>query len=309
MKCKLGHPPTTQPRLMRQNKKVKPLWRRILEENPGNFCISSDAVFCERRISAAANSRKLRWTELYRFKRPGLGSGLRVQRGHGKHDNREYLRHYDPALYQDGRWNGNASVPMTYTFAVANGTYHVNLYFTETVTGLQYVGARVFNVKLNGSLVFSKLDIFAEAGANAALIKGADVTVTNGQLVVEFDSVVQNPKVHALEILPSSIPAGPPLALNFKYPDGTPVVGTLAYAVSSSLLSFKGSAVLSNGQAQCVIFANPSALGISAQFTVNLSLTDTGGHTLWQLTVAMDPSQVNLGAVQSSALNVVVQKL
>lgn len=215
----------------------------------------------------------------------------------------------DPALYQDGRWNGNASVPMTYTFAVANGTYHVNLYFTETVTGLQYVGARVFNVKLNGSLVFSKLDIFAEAGANAALIKGADVTVTNGQLVVEFDSVVQNPKVHALEILPSATPAGPPLALNFKYPDGTPVVGTLAYAVSSSLLSFKGSAVLSNGQAQCVIFANPSALGISAQFTVNLSLTDTGGHTLWQLTVAMDPSQVNLGAVQSSALNVVLQKL
>src|SRR5260370_4347587 len=94
----------------------------------------------------------------------------------------------DPALYQDGRWNGNASVPMTYTFAVANGTYHVNLYFTETVTGLQYVGARVFNVKLHGSLVFSKLDIFAEAVPNAELIKGADVTVTNGQLVVELAS-------------------------------------------------------------------------------------------------------------------------
>jgi hypothetical protein len=50
-------------------------------------------------------------------------------------------------------------------------------------------------------------------------------------------------------------------------------------------------------------------MGISAQFTVNLSLTDTAGHTLWQLTVAMDPSQVNIGAVQSSALNVVVQKM
>jgi hypothetical protein len=215
----------------------------------------------------------------------------------------------DPALYQDGRWNGNASVPMTYTFAVPNGTHHVNLYFTETVTRLQQIGARVFNVKLNGNLVFSKLDIFAESGANAALIRGADVAVTNGRLVVEFDSVVQNPKVHALEILPSSTPSGPPLTLNFKYPDGTPVAGTLAYAVSSSLLSFHGSAPLNNGQAQCVIFTNPSALGISAQFTLNLSLTDTAAHTLWQLTVAMDPSQVNLGAVQSSALNVVVQKL
>jgi len=51
-----------------------------------------------------------------------------------------------------------------------------------------------------------------------------------------------------------------------------------------------------------VIFANPSAMGISAQFTVNLSLADTAGHTLWQLTVAMNPAQVNIGAVQSSAL-------
>ena len=58
-----------------------------------------------------------------------------------------------------------------------------------------------------------------------------------------------------------------------------------------------------------MIFANPSAMGISAQFTVNLSLADTAGHTLWQLIVAMDPAPVNIGAVQSSALNVVVQKM
>jgi Malectin domain len=28
----------------------------------------------------------------------------------------------DPALYQDGRWNGNSSVPMTYTFLVVNAS-------------------------------------------------------------------------------------------------------------------------------------------------------------------------------------------
>jgi hypothetical protein len=58
-----------------------------------------------------------------------------------------------------------------------------------------------------------------------------------------------------------------------------------------------------------VIFSNPSALGLSAQFQVNLSLTDTAGHTLWQFTIGMNPAQVNLGTVQSSALNVVVQKI
>jgi hypothetical protein len=58
-----------------------------------------------------------------------------------------------------------------------------------------------------------------------------------------------------------------------------------------------------------VIFANPSAMGISAQFQVALSLTDTAGHVIWQLSIGMNPAQVNIGAVQSSALNVVVQKM
>jgi hypothetical protein len=213
----------------------------------------------------------------------------------------------DPALYQDGRWNGNPSVPMTYTFPVLNGNYHVNLYFTEAVTQLQQVGARVFDVKIQGAVVFPRLDIFAEAGADGALIKGADVTASNGKLVIEFDSIVQNPKVHAIEILPGT--SGPALTLNFKYPDGNPVVGTLSYAITSSLLSFQGTAPLTNGQAQCVLYTNPSAMGISTQFTVNLNLTDSAGHQLWQLSLGMNPAQVNLGAIQTSSLNVIVQKL
>jgi hypothetical protein len=49
-------------------------------------------------------------------------------------------------------------------------------------------------------------------------------------------------------------------------------------------------------------------LGSSARFNVNLNLTDTAGHQLWQITLGMNPSGVNLGAVQSSSLNVRVQK-
>jgi hypothetical protein len=215
----------------------------------------------------------------------------------------------DPKLFQSERYI-SGSTPMIYSFPVANGAYHVNLLFAEVYAPLDIVGGRVFNVKIQGNLVFSAMDIFAAAGANTALVKGADVVVQNGVLSIEFDSVVQNAKVDGIEILPSvAAPSGPPLTLNFKYPDGTPVSGTLGYVVTSSLLSFQGSAPLNNGQAQCIIYANPSALGISAQFTVNLNLTDTAGHTFWQLTVAMDPSQVNLAAVQSSALNVVVQKM
>lgn len=214
----------------------------------------------------------------------------------------------DQALYQYGRYNNSGAAPLVYTFAVANGSYHVNLLFAETSKSAESIGARVFNVKIQGSSAFQNLDIFAAAGARAALVKSTNVAVQNGSLRIEFENVVQVAKIDGIEILAVPTQASQ-LILNFLYPDGTPVAGTLAYSISSSLLSFQGSAPLTNGQAQCVILANPSSLGISTQFTVNLSLADTAGHTLWQLSVGMNPAQVNIAAVQSSALNVIVQKL
>ena len=211
----------------------------------------------------------------------------------------------DPLLYEDYRWN-----PTSYTLAVPNGQYQVNLYFTESNPKAESVGARVFNVNLQGTTVLPNLDIFAAAGANAALIKSANVNVTISTIKIGFAPVSGlNPKISAIEILPIQTAGSPTLLLNFKYPDGTPVVGTLNYSIASTLLNFQGNAPLTNGQAQCVLFANPSALGISAQFTVNLNLTDSSGHQLWQLSLGMNPAQVNLGAIQTSSLNVVVQKL
>jgi hypothetical protein len=213
----------------------------------------------------------------------------------------------DPTLYQTARRNDSSVPTMQYNFPVANGIYHVNLYFAETYDLAFKVGARVFSVKIQGKVVFQNLDIFAEAGANGPLVKGADATVTNGVLNLEFDNVIDNAKINAIEVLPGA--SGPSLLLNFKYPDGTPVAGTISYSISSSLLSFQGSAPLINGQAQCVLFSNPSALGISAQFTVNLNLTDSVGHQLWQVNLGMNPAQVNLGVIQASSLNIVVQKM
>lgn len=212
----------------------------------------------------------------------------------------------DPQLDETSRVN-NSATPLVYTFPVANGIYHVNLHFAETSGRLEQVGARVFNVKIEGALVFKNLDIYATAGANLALVEGADIPVSNGSLNIEFDNVVGSAKVDAIEILPLASSA-PTLALDFVYPDGTPVAGILAYTISSSLLTFNGSVPLSNGQASCVLLTSPSALGINAQFQMTLSLTDTAGHLLWQLVMGMNPAEVNLGAIQTSALNVVVHK-
>jgi hypothetical protein len=212
----------------------------------------------------------------------------------------------DPALFADYHWD-----PGTYSFQVPDGKYQVNLYFAEGTAADEKVGARIFDVDVQGLAAFQNLDVFQEAGANTALIKTTTATVTNGTLKIAFKyDTGGEPTVNAIEILPANQTiSGPALSLNFKYPDGSAVAGALNYSVTSSLLSFKGTQPLVNGSAEAALFANPSAMGISTQFQVTLSLTDTTGHTLWQMNLGMNPAQVNLGSVQSSALNVIVQKM
>jgi hypothetical protein len=212
----------------------------------------------------------------------------------------------DSPLFQTARVN-NTSSPVTYTFPVASGNYHVNLFFAETSRQLDSVGARVFNVQMQGIPTFTRLDIFAEAGAGTALVEGADIPVANGMVNIEFDNVMQNAKIDAIEIIPLSN-ATPIVALSFMYPDATPVSGTLAYSVTSSLLSYRSSLPLTNGRATCTLLGSPSDLGINTQFQVNLSLTDLAGHVLWQIALGMNPAEINFGTVQSSSLNVVVQR-
>jgi hypothetical protein len=105
----------------------------------------------------------------------------------------------NPALYQTCRY-GNFS----YDAAVPNGIYTVTLQFAEiSVTG---PGQRVFNVAINGSQVLGAFDIFAQAGGMfTALDKTFTVSVTNGQLSIQFTSGSANlPMVNAIQIVPSA---------------------------------------------------------------------------------------------------------
>ena len=214
----------------------------------------------------------------------------------------------DPALFQHGRMPDDTS-PLVYTFAVASGAYHVNLYFAELNGGDDYAGARVFNVKTQGTVVLQNFDIFKTVGADAALIKGVDIAVTNGQVSIELDNIPGHDrgKVTAIEITQST--AAPQLTLKFVHSDGTPVAGTLNYTMATSALKLGGNTPLTNGEATCVLLPGPQAMGLVGQIQLTLSLTDTSGNTLWQIGMAMDPTTVNFGAVQSSTLNVVVEKM
>jgi N-acetylneuraminic acid mutarotase len=109
------------------------------------------------------------------------------------------------AIFQTERWDPPGAVEMKWSFPVSPGPYQVRLYFAEIYEGTQSVGARVFNVSIEGSPVLSNYDIFAEVGGYKGVVKSFFVT-SNSALDIEFGHVVENPKVDAIEILPGTVP-------------------------------------------------------------------------------------------------------
>ena len=118
----------------------------------------------------------------------------------------------DDALFQSVRYTASSS--FAYSFTVPNGGYHVKLLLAEMWTFS--VGGRRFSVELEGNVALPDVDIYAEAGANTALIKTAPVAVTDGQINIRFVKGVNNPFVAAIEITEVGAPF-PPTSLE-AYP-------------------------------------------------------------------------------------------
>jgi YVTN family beta-propeller protein len=117
----------------------------------------------------------------------------------------------DPDLYRSERWDPPTGAELAYGFTVPNGTYTVKLHFAETWNGGQAVGSRIFDVLLENQLVLDNLDIFAEVGGYAALVKTFQATVADGQLNINFThGTADDPQIGAIEILSTGTPPPPP---------------------------------------------------------------------------------------------------
>jgi glucosylceramidase len=103
------------------------------------------------------------------------------------------------AVYQSQRY-GNFS----YIFPglQAGASYTVRLHFAETYWSS--AGQRVFNVSLNGSQVLSNFDIIAATGAkDKAIVEQFTATAdSNGQITIQFSTVVDNAMVDGIEVMP-----------------------------------------------------------------------------------------------------------
>ena len=103
----------------------------------------------------------------------------------------------DDELYQSERYGDFIySLPV-----IAGVTYTINLLLCEAFGDNFGLGKRVFRVKANNQIVLDNFDIFAEVGANAALIKSFTFTATSNILEISTEGIVENPSLRAIEIL------------------------------------------------------------------------------------------------------------
>jgi hypothetical protein len=114
----------------------------------------------------------------------------------------------DPELLRTERYSAehpkNDLPPLQYSFAVPVGRYRLNLYLAEICPCAAGDGDRQFDVEVEGTTIWTNLDVYAEAGGFAiALVKTTEVHVTDGALDIVFHKLKgrNRPKVGAIEIL------------------------------------------------------------------------------------------------------------
>ncbi|HEX9971810.1 MAG TPA: malectin domain-containing carbohydrate-binding protein, partial [bacterium] len=100
----------------------------------------------------------------------------------------------DDELYQSERYGMSA-----YRFDVANGTYRAVLHFAEIY--YRSTNKRVFDVIIEGIKVLDDYDIYADVGANTAVFKTYETTVSDGRLDIDFVTEIDASKISAIEII------------------------------------------------------------------------------------------------------------
>jgi len=94
---------------------------------------------------------------------------------------------------------------VSYEFTVPNNIYTVRLRFVELTR--RGAGERFFHVLINGHYVLLNFDIVAQAGGpGKAINREFNISVTNRILKIDFQSVIGEPAIDGIEIVPYEAP-------------------------------------------------------------------------------------------------------
>jgi len=114
-------------------------------------------------------------------------------------------------VYQSDR--GAAEFAYTLSGLKPGVAHTLRLHFAELWFDSSSVGARVFNVVINGTTVLENFDIVAVAGANKAVVREFNpVANVEGQIIVNFVTVVGGAKVNGVELIMPPAASGDALA-------------------------------------------------------------------------------------------------
>ena len=121
--------------------------------------------------------------------------------GHAFSTGAEIAGTENDTLYQSEIWN---EIGFHYEIEVENGVYDLELNFAEIWGGADGEGKRVFEIAVEDSLVTLPVDIYAEAGLNAAFDLIGQVEVTDGALTISALNLVQNSKISGFSLWEAS---------------------------------------------------------------------------------------------------------
>lgn len=141
----------------------------------------------------------------------------------------------DWTLFQSFRFGRHE---LSYRFPVADGTYRVELYFSEPWHGTggsaqtDCEGLRLFDVAINDSVVIDDLDLWAEAGHDGACKRVVTARVEGGELRIDF------PEVKAGQAVISAIAIAAPVAQADEAQPVAPTVVAPTAAIARLWASF-----------------------------------------------------------------------
>ncbi len=129
----------------------------------------------------------------------------------------------DDSLYQTQRWSTSRQTGFSYALPIQNGDYRLRLHFVEMHTAYNYSGARLTDVRAEGTVVLSNYDIFRSAGAlNTAVVEEVLVQVNDGTLNLDILQNKSGTVISGIEVIGSEIaPEDPDPSLD---PPGQPTI-------------------------------------------------------------------------------------